>query len=157
MSDAVHIQVLQQFPVNELRLRRAAETVLARLPADSRPQLTIVVADNATVQQLNLEHRQLDCTTDVLSFPAGQMPNDDTYNGVYLGDVIIAYPYTKGAADRTNVDIENTLCMLVVHGSLHLLGYDHDTNAARKEMWEAQAAALASMGIDPAIVRLYGS
>ena len=157
MSDTVHIQVLQQFPVNELRLRRAAETVLARLPADSRPQLTIVVADNATVQQLNLEHRQLDCITDVLSYPAGQMPNDDANNGVYLGDVVIAYPYTKGTAESNNVDIENTLCLLVVHGSLHLLGYDHDTNTAKQEMWEAQAAALASMGIDPAIVRLYGS
>lgn len=138
-------------------MRQAAETVLTRLQADMRSQLTVAITDDATVRRLNLKYRQLDSATDVLSFPAGQMPIHCDVGEVYLGDIIIAYPYAHSAATRCNVKTENTLCLLLVHGLLHLLGYDHDTDAAKQKMWEEQATVLSAMGIDPAIVCRYGS
>lgn len=157
MSLAVYIQVQQVYPVNESRLQQAAETVLKQLRADTRSQMTIVVTDDDTVRDLNQEFRQVFSETDVLSFPAGPAPvNNDSSNGMYLGDVLIAYPYAKRVAQRHNLNVENAICMLLVHGLLHLLGYDHDTEATKQAMWKEQARALGSIGIEPAIVDKYG-
>ncbi len=156
MSFTVYIQIQQVYPVKESRLRQAAETVLKQLRADSRSQVTLVVTDDASVRRLNLAYRQVDSETDVLSFPAGSSPVDTDSNGIYLGDILIAYPYAKRAAKRRNLNVENTVSMLAVHGLLHLLGHNHDTEKARLAMWNEQATALASIGIDPAIVDRYG-
>lgn len=156
MNFTVSIQIQQVYPVNETRLRQAAETVLKQLRADSRSQVTLVVTDEASVRRLNLAYRQVDGETDVLSFPAGPTPVDSDGDGAYLGDILIAYPYAKRVAKRRNLNVENTLCMLAVHGLLHLLGHHHDTEKARQAMWQEQARALASIGIDPAIVERYG-
>ncbi len=97
--------------------------------------------------------------TDVLSFPAAPAPVEDGSDssfGSYLGDILIAYPYAKRVAQRKNLDLEDTMQMLIAHGLLHLLGHDHDDEAAKKAMWQAQAAALQAIGIDPAIVEQYG-
>ncbi|MCY4072431.1 MAG: rRNA maturation RNase YbeY [Chloroflexi bacterium] len=156
MSFTVYIEIQQKYPVNASRLRRAAKTVLKQLRADSRSQVTLVLTDDASVRRLNLEYRQVASETDVLSFPAGPTPVDKDSKGAYLGDILIAYPYAKRAAKRRNLKVENTVCMLVVHGLLHLLGHNHDTKTAKQAMWKEQAMALASIGIDPAIVELYG-
>lgn len=156
MSFTVYIQIQQVYPVNETGLRQAAETVLKQLRADSRSQVTLVVTDDASIRRLNLEYRQALNETDVLSFPAGPTPVHTDSNGIYLGDILIAYPYAKRAAKRRNLNVEDTIRMLAVHGLLHLLGHNHDTEKARQAMWKEQAAALASIGIDPAIVDKYG-
>ncbi len=156
MSFTVYIQNQQVYPVNASRLRQAAETVLKQLRTDSPSQLTLVVTDDDSVRRLNLEYRQVASATDVLSFPAGPAPADADEDGSYLGDVLIAYPYAKRAAERRNLNVEDTICMLAVHGLLHLLGHDHDTEKARQAMWKEQAVALASIGINPAIVDKYG-
>lgn len=151
MSFTANIQIQQSYPVNASRLRQVAETVLKQLGADSSAQLTLVVTDDATVRRLNTEYRQVASATDVLSFPAAA-----DMDGAYLGDILIAYPYAQRAAKQRNLNVENTICMLAVHGLLHLLGHDHDTEKARRAMWREQAASLASIGIDPAIVDKYG-
>jgi len=156
VSFAVYIQIQHEYPVNESRLRQAAETVLKQLRADSRSQVTLVVTDDASVRRLNLEYRQVASETDVLSFPAGPTPVDKNSNGAYLGDILIAYPYARRAAKRRNLNVENTIRMLAIHGLLHLLGHNHDTETAKQAMWKEQATALASIGIDPAIVDKYG-
>ncbi len=121
--------------------------------------MTIVVTDDDALRDLNQEFRQVFSETDVLSFPAGPAPvNNDGKDsvGMYLGDVLIAYPYAKRVAQRHNLNVEDTLCMLLVHGLLHLLGYDHDTEATKQAMWVEQARALETIGIEPAIVDKYG-
>ncbi len=159
MSLAVFIQVQRVYPVHETRLRQAAQTVLKQLRADTCSQVTIVVTDDDSLRDLNQKFRQVFSETDVLSFPAGPAPINNDGNdsvGKYLGDILIAYPYAKRVAQRQNLNVEDTLCMLLVHGLLHLLGYDHDTEAAKQAMWVEQARALATIGIEPAIVDKYG-
>lgn len=136
-------------------MRQAAATVLKLQRADAHAQLTIVITDNAALRRLNLTYRQERGETDILSFPADSNPVAGG-DGRYLGDILIAYPYAKRVANSSNLNLESALRMLVAHGVLHLLGYDHDSEAAKEAMWRAQAAALDSIGIDASIVDCYG-
>ncbi|MBZ0300155.1 MAG: rRNA maturation RNase YbeY [Anaerolineae bacterium] len=146
------ISVLNEvgYPLDEARLREAARAVLARHEVEA--DLTIVLTDDAAVADLNRQYRGVDAPTDVLSFSADTPPVMDTNELPYLGDLIIAYPYAAAQADREGHDRMHSFILLVVHGTLHLLGYDHDTTAHRTEMWAAQDAALKILGIPVMIV-----
>ncbi|MBV7329052.1 rRNA maturation RNase YbeY [Chloroflexi bacterium TSY] len=119
--------------------------------------LTLLITNNEEVQRLNLTHRQIDVPTDVLSF-ANHEPVTDTASlepqafhippelvaddTMYLGDIVIAFPYTKKQAISRQQTLTRELQLLAIHGTLHLLGYDHATEDEEKEMWRRQDAAL---------------
>ena len=136
------------YPVDEARLQAAAEAVLLRHEVLDGSGLTIAVIDDQAVAALNLQFRGIDAPTDVLSFPMDSMPGD----APYLGDLAIAFPYASAQAEREGHALSDSLARLVVHGTLHLLGYDHDSAEGRAEMWEAQESALVALGIPPEIV-----
>ncbi len=109
--------------------------------------LTVVISHDKRVQDLNKHFRDVDAPTDVLSFPADPLPEDIDLTedeGAYLGDLIIAYPYTMHEAAEAGHALDDELVLLVIHGTLHLLGYDHDNEANQDRMWAAQADALAA-------------
>ena len=152
MTYAIDIQNDPDYAVNPARLIQAITTVLDQHELDRTSGLTVVFTDNDGVQKLNLKHRGIDAPTDVLSFPADPMPDFITDEPPYLGDLIIAYPYAAKQAETHQHALDDSLCLLVIHGTLHLLGYDHDTPENRAEMWSAQADALHAMNIDTGIV-----
>ena len=124
--------------VKPARLKQAARAALDQSCGADRVELTIVITGNAQLRQLNRQFRHIDAPTDVLSFNA----DDET---AYLGDVIISYPQARAHARAGGHPIEAELQLLVAHGVLHLLGYDHSTAAQKAQMWHAQAAALRSI------------
>lgn len=136
------------YPVDEARLQAAATAVLARHEVLDGSGLTVAITDDEAVAALNLQFRGIDAPTDVLSFPMDAMPGDTPY----LGDLVIAFPYASAQAEREGHALSDSLALLVVHGTLHLLGYDHDTAEGRAEMWEAQETALVALGVPPEIV-----
>jgi probable rRNA maturation factor len=136
------------YDVDEARLQEAALLVLARHEGDSDSDMTIAIMDDESVADLNRQYRGVDAPTDVLSFPMDAMFSETHY----LGDLVIAYPYAAAQAEREGHALSDSLLLLVVHGTLHLLGYDHDTPERRAEMWAAQASALVALGIPPEIV-----
>lgn len=137
------------YDVDEARLQQAAALVLARHEGDSDSDVTIALTDDESVADLNLQYRGVDAPTDVLSFPMdADLPNESKY----LGDLVIAYGYTVAQAEREGHALADSLTLLVVHGTLHLLGYDHDTPEHRAEMWAAQEAALVALGVPVEIV-----
>ncbi len=148
----IHIQNEADYPVSPERLQQAALTVLAEYELAPTSSLTIVLTDDAAVQALNRQHRGVDTPTDILSFPAAALPETITDEAPYLGDLIIAFPYAQAQAEREKHALMDSLALLVVHGTLHLLGYDHDTPENRAAMWAEQAAALRQLGIDETIV-----
>ena len=150
MMFAVEIQNEAGYPVDAARLEQAAETVLSQQQARPGSALTVVVSDDDTVADLNRRFRQVDAPTDVLSFPADIPAFGD--EPAYLGDIIIAYPYAARQAELEGHDVAESLMVLVVHGVLHLLGYDHGTPEARATMWAAQEAAVLALRIPPEIV-----
>jgi probable rRNA maturation factor len=152
MTYQIEVQNAADFPLDSMRLCTAAEMVLAAQSAPSNSGLTIVITDNDAVRALNRQYRDQDAPTDVLSFPADPPPISLPDHSPYLGDLIIAYPYALAQAEREGHDPGDSLALLVVHGTLHLLGYDHDTANNRAAMWAAQEAAIHSLGISPKII-----
>lgn len=154
MSFGVEILNEQGFPVDEDRLRTAAELVLTAHDVQPGSAMTVVLTTNDAVAGLNRQFRQIDAPTDVLSFPADAPPVEIADEPPYLGDLLIAYPYAAEQAAREDHPLQDSLALLVVHGTLHLLGYDHDTPENRSDMWAAQAEALRKLNIAADIVPL---
>ncbi len=157
MSFDIHLQNSQKYAVDETRLKRAARIVLDQQSARHNDGLSIVITDSRAVHELNLRHRQVDATTDVLAFSAPSMPDEIEPASSYLGDILVALDYVAAQSDARGCCLGETLCLLVIHGTLHLLGHEHDTEAAREHMWAAQYLALQSLGIDMTIVRNYAA
>lgn len=155
MSHCIYLQAPRQYPLDAPRLKQAAAAVLKQRRQPPGSCLTIVIAHDDQMRELNRKHRQLDAPTDVLSFPAAPLPDGLADGGNYLGDIVIAYPYAAAHAEQRRVHLDDVLCLLVVHAALHLLGYDHDSAAARRRMWAAQAEALHSLRMDVGIVAAY--
>jgi probable rRNA maturation factor len=118
----------------------------AALDLDGTFEATIVLAEDAFIQDLNRDFRQQDKPTNVLSFPgdnedpqlAGDVPS--------LGDVVIAFETTKAEAPG---NFSNHLSHLVVHGCLHVLGYDHeDDDAQAEKMEQLETKILAGLGVE---------
>ena len=125
----------------------AIRSVLVRHEVEEGTAVTVVITDDAHVRSLNAEFRGVDAPTDILSFPADPLPEEIEGEAPYLGDLIIAYPYTLHEAAEAGHDIADELVLLVIHGTLHLLGYDHDNEEHQDTMWAEQAEALAAAGV----------
>ena len=157
MNDGVKLQNPNRYPIDRERLKQAARAILASCSHARDANLCIALTDAGAIKALNLKYARVNAPTDVLSFPASYMTSEPGETGKYLGDIVIAHDYVSAQADASGAALEDILCLLVIHGTLHLLGYGHDTAAARDRMWAAQAAALRSLNIDPAIVESYGN
>ena len=123
----------------------------ATLATDEIPgEIVLVLAGDSEVQILNREWRGHDKPTNVLSFPANpDMPLPDGAEPL-LGDVIIAYETAAREAAEQSKSVSDHATHLIVHGILHLLGYDHDTEPEAEAMAARERAILASLGIkDP--------
>jgi len=150
MSFSVDVQNPHDFAVDADALCRAAETTLRMQAVAPDTALTIRVDDDAAVAALNRSYRGVDAATDVLSFPADLPPVDD--EPVYAGDIVIAYPYAAAQAAREQHPLGASLALLVVHGVLHLLGYDHATPEERAHMWSVQNTILNELNVPLDIV-----
>ena len=120
---------------------RIVETVHRMLQDEDRGHaaITIVFVDDAYIRRLNHEYRHLNRATDVLSFSMdeGKEPETDV-----LGDVYVSMDRAREQAVRYHVPLDDELQRLVVHGCLHLLGYDHHRAADRRVMRRKEAGYL---------------
>lgn len=127
-------------------VRRAAAAALRSFehgPVD----LSVVLADDATVRGLNRDHRGKDKATNVLSFPAAISEPDGAEQ---LGDVILALETVQDEAQAQDKSVSDHLTHLVVHGVLHLMGLDHETAEEAEDMEALERDLLAGLGIaDP--------
>jgi probable rRNA maturation factor len=126
--------------------RRAARAALrdaGRPEADT--ELSLVLADDATVRMLNARWRKQDKPTNVLSFPGG--------DPVLLGDVVLAFETVRREAAEQGKTLGDHLSHLVVHGVLHLLGFDHRKRREAEAMETMERRVLAGLGIaDPYVL-----
>ena len=97
--------------------------------------LTILITNNQEIKNLNLKFKKKNKPTDVLSFP---LKLQDQTNQKYLGDIIISNQYAKKNAVLKNITIDQEIMTLIVHGYLHLLGYDHIIPKEAKTMFKLQ-------------------
>ncbi len=142
----------------EVRAAEAASAALALTPfaglADAAPLVEIAVrlTDDAEVHTLNRDFRGKDKPTNVLSFPQVQ---DDLLEGlansddgeILLGDIVLARETCLREAEEKGISVADHATHLIVHGTLHLVGYDHVEDASAAAMEALEVKALASLGI----------
>ena len=128
------------------------------LTAAYTAEISVRLADDDEVRTLNRQYRQKDRPTNVLSFPMVQddlldaLDNSDD-GEVLLGDIILARGVCEREADEKNVTTAEHATHLIVHGTLHLVGYDHIADDEAEAMEDLERAALAGLGIkDPYVV-----
>ncbi len=133
----------------EQRARDAISYVLSRHDAAEDTGVTFVLMNDDEIRALNAQYRGVDAPTDILSFPndAEDMPPDMDGEPPYLGDLLVAYPYTVHQAEEAGHTLSDEFALLAIHGTLHLLGFDHDTAEHEEAMWAAQSEALAALGV----------
>ncbi|MBL8091234.1 MAG: rRNA maturation RNase YbeY [Anaerolineales bacterium] len=107
--------------------------------------ITIVLTDDKQLHELNKEFLDVDSPTDVLSFPASE--TDPETGTVYLGDILISIPRAAQQAESAGHSLEAEVQLLTVHGTLHLLGFDHASEEEKKLMWSKQAEVLQRLGL----------
>ena len=123
--------------------------VLAHQSVDG--DLTIVLTDDAQLHELNRNYLDIDAPTDVLSFPASE--TDPETGRRYLGDILISVPRAREQARAAGHVLEAEVQLLAVHGTLHLLGFDHAETGEKARMWKAQAEVLESLGLSAIEIR----
>ncbi len=112
---------------------------------NAQGDITIVLTDDSQLRELNRDYLGIDAPTDVLSFPASE--TDPETGARYLGDIAISFSRASEQAQTSGHALEAEIQLLVVHGTLHLLGYDHARAEEKRRMWAAQAEVLKRLGL----------
>ena len=134
-----------------LLIRKCCHAVLRQEGLHGQFEISVSFLDNAQIHELNMEYRQVNSPTDVLSFPSGDGRTFDqnTETGArMLGDIALSIPKVYEQADHYGHSIQREFAYLTVHSMLHLLGYDHEENGlARVRMREREEDVLSRLGL----------
>ncbi len=133
-----------EYPI-DLDFEHIIQTTLKHLNAKHNSELSIVFIDDEYMLELNKQYRGYAKLTDVLSFEFGE--EDIESGNFYLGDILISYPFVEQQAANLNNPLESELTLMIVHGILHLCGYDHDTPLKKEVMWDKQSVILDKLHI----------
>ena len=144
-----------QAQVEPALLCESARRTLEHQQVQESSELVVVLTDDAALHELNRRHRGVDEPTDVLAFPhKSRSPTSMPFVFVdapglprYLGDIVISFPRARAQANKAGNTLQAELQLLVVHGVLHLLGHDDQTEDERARMWRAQKAVLHDMNV----------
>lgn len=145
-------QTVMKVPTGvRMLIRRACNAVLTHENFDGDAEISVTIVDDERIHELNKQYRNIDRSTDVLSFPLGE-------NGVYdinhdtgakmLGDIVISIEHAFDQAEKYGHTLEREIGFLTVHSLLHLLGYDHENGGLEAvRMREKEEAALTQLGL----------
>ena len=132
-------------------VRRACNAVLVTEEFLEPAEVNVTFVDDEEIKILNTEFRNIENSTDVLSFPLGENGEYDTNpeNGAkMLGDIVISIDHAVKQADIYGHTLQREIAFLTVHSMLHLLGYDHEAGGLEETiMYEKQEAILAQVGL----------
>lgn len=137
-------------PEAEALVQRAIEAAAREAaPSAGGAEVAIVLTDDSGIRTLNRDWRGIDKPTNVLSFPAAPAPGHDAQPQM-LGDIAIAYEVTRREAESEGKPFGHHLSHLAVHGFLHLIGHDHETDEDAEVMESLERRILGGLGIpDP--------
>ena len=125
--------------VNQDLIRKAVKDTLSNF-SRTQTDITIRLTNDNEIAQLNKHYRNISSPTDVLSF--NQNYQDPETGRNYLGDIVISLETAKTQAPKYNLSLDQECAFLAIHGTLHLLGYDHATAEEKTRMWEIQEKIL---------------
>jgi len=140
------IELDEPMDVPEARIALAIRRLLRDELVEPGAELSFVVTGDDQIRDMNRQYRGVDAPTDVLSFPCEPDPGA-VEDAAYLGDLLVSLPYVARQAAAEGHAVSDELVLVAVHGTLHLLGYDHDTPENQAAMWAVQAQALKKAGV----------
>jgi probable rRNA maturation factor len=129
----------------ETLMKRVIRTVVTEHYPKHRFEVNVTICDDETIREMNKEHRNIDKSTDVLSFPFYDFDTPEQL--VLLGDIVISRETAYRQAEEFGHSAKREFCFLAAHSALHLLGYDHETEEERIVMEEKQREILDKLGI----------
>ena len=144
MNVAVSIEVPGPPILSELEIERISVAVLLDRGQNGNAEVSVVLTDDDAIRALNRAYRQRDTATDVLAFAMREGPM--VFDNTPLGDVVISEPTAKSQAAELGITPAARCAELLIHGLLHLLGYDHQTDEDDRKMRELTARLLREHG-----------
>jgi probable rRNA maturation factor len=146
--DKIAVIVQEEFIdlISEDQLHHAIEVTYLQTGVLDSPSFSVLISDNEHIQEMNQRYRGINKPTDVLAFR--EEFNDPDLESRYLGDMVISYEQALNQAQMRGHPVDEELQLLVVHGTLHLLGYDHETTSDKEVMWSMQNEILSSLGLN---------
>ena len=135
----VEIANLQKhYRIKSSNIKRAVKEVLRKEGRDAR--LSIVLVDNSRIKELNKQYFNSDEVTDVISFPLSNNKNS------LSGEVIVSVETAVDTAGKRNISVEGEIVLYILHGILHLLGYDDGNEGDTRVMHEEESKILKTLG-----------
>ena len=116
----------------------------------STKEVELIITDDKTMQALNGEHRGKESSTDVLSFPMDAPFTEQSIFGMPLGSIVISESSVIQKAKELGHTVQDELSLLFIHGMLHLLGFDHETDSG--EMREREEALIVQFGLPKSLI-----
>ncbi len=138
---AITIRVFHMHPeISEKEIKSRVGAIIEHLDVEC-DELSVAFVDDPQMREYNRNYRNIDKTTDVLSFPLGEINEEGKYN---LGDIIISVEKAEKQAQELKHTLKEEIDTLLTHGILHLLGYDHEVDSG--EMLERQQEVMTKLG-----------
>jgi len=116
----------------------------------STKEVELIITDDETMKALNTEYRGKESSTDVLSFPMDAPFTEQSIFGMPLGSIVISEAYVKAKAKELGHTIQDELSLLFIHGMLHLLGFDHETDSG--EMRQREEALITQFDLPKSLI-----
>ena len=150
ITDAQNVEKLPRG--TRMLIRRCCNAVLVNEEFKGSAEISVTIVDDATIQEYNKKFRNIDRSTDVLSFPLGVDGNYDINNDTgaqMLGDIVISIEHAKRQAELYGHSFNREIAYLTVHSMLHLLGYDHEAGGLELvHMREKEESVLTQLGLE---------
>ena len=129
------------------KIERVAEICLQEEEIDPKAEIGLMFVDNEQIREMNKTYRDKDSATDVLSFPMYEADEAiDDEDEILLGDIVISLERAAEQAEEYGHSLEREVMYLLVHGLLHLAGYDHMEDDEKKEMRKREEELLTVIG-----------
>jgi probable rRNA maturation factor len=146
----IEIEEGYELPLGEDEIVFICEHVLTDQEVERDCYVSLTVTSNDEIQRLNSEWRGIDRPTDVISLECDRPDDPDLFEGepAELGDIVLAPDFIRGNALRLGVAYEDELRLLIVHGMLHLLGYDHLDDEEAEVMEASEDEILSRIACD---------
>ena len=138
----------EELPAAETLILQALEVAIPHIPFDLRgTEVSVYLTDDAEIQELNKDYRGKDKPTNVLSFPQRHLPKGPNGEIHPLGDIVMAYETCAKEAENEAIPLKDHFTHLLIHGLLHLLGYDHEEENEAQKMEALEIEILKDLNI----------
>ena len=143
---AIHVRKPYVNKISKKEIRNSLFRVITSLFPENQFEISILICSDDEIQKLNQNYRQVNSPTDVLSFESEEVIPE--LGSRYLGDIVVSYDTALVQSQKMGHPVSNEILILLIHGLLHLLGFDHDNVKNKDIMWQKQYDALRILNLE---------